>query len=146
MLNNRSVPANVILPHITYQDLGAAIEWLMSAFGFEEHYRYGPPDNPQGAQMRLGDAWIMLRTSRPGEASPRQSGFTSQSLTIFIENVEEHFERSKGQGAKILEEPHETMYGEFQYAAEDLEGHHWLFSRHARDISPSDWGAKLNCD
>jgi uncharacterized glyoxalase superfamily protein PhnB len=87
-----------------------------------------------------------VRTSRPGEASPKQSGFTSQSLTVFIENVEEHFERSKSQGAKIVEEPHETMYGEFQYAAEDLEGHHWLFSRHARDIAPGDWGATVARD
>jgi uncharacterized glyoxalase superfamily protein PhnB len=42
-----------------------------------------------------------------------------------------------------LEEPHETVYGEFQYAAEDLDGHHWLFSRHARDLSPDAWGATL---
>jgi hypothetical protein len=30
-------------------------------------------------------------------------------------------------------EPHETVYGEYQYAAEDLDGHHWLFFRHATD-------------
>ena len=34
--------------------------------------------------------------------------------------------------AEIVEEPHETVYGEFQYAAVDLEGHHWLFSRATR--------------
>jgi|SRR6185437_3552268 len=146
MLNNRSVPANIILPHITYRNLPAAMKWLTDAFGFEEHYRYGPPDDPQGAQMHLGEAWIMVRASRPGEASPKQSGFTSQSLTLFIENVEEHFERSKSFGAKILEKPHETMYGEFQYAAEDVEGHHWLFSRHARDVSPREWGATVAQD
>ena len=38
--------------------------------------------------------------------------------------------RTKAAGAKILEEPHETEYGEYQYAAEDLDGHHWLLSRH----------------
>jgi len=43
----------------------------------------------------------------------------------------------------IVEEPNETMYGEFQYGVKDLEGHHWLFSRHARDIDPSDWGAMI---
>jgi uncharacterized glyoxalase superfamily protein PhnB len=43
-----------------------------------------------------------------------------------------------------LEEPHETVYGEFQYAAEDLEGHRWLFSRHARDLSPEAWGATIS--
>lgn len=142
MLNNRSVPTSVILPHLVYQNLPDAIAWLRDVFGFEEHYRYGRPDEPQGAQLHLGDAWIMVRTdSRPGSASPRQFGAWTQSLTIFIENVEEHCARSKARGAVIVEEPNETMYGEFQYGVEDLEGHHWLFSRHARDVNPADWGA-----
>lgn len=141
MTNNRSVPANVILPHLVYQNLPAAIAWLREAFGFEEHYRYGPPDDPQGAQLHLGDAWIMVRTSREGSASPKQAGIWTQSLTVFIENVEEHYERAKSRGARITEEPHETIYGEFQYGAVDPEGHHWLFSRHARDVNPPDWGA-----
>jgi hypothetical protein len=38
--------------------------------------------------------------------------------------------------------PFETVYSEFQYAA-DLEGHRWLFSRHARDLSPDTWGARI---
>lgn len=46
-------------------------------------------------------------------------------------------------GAKITEAPHETCYGEFQYGAEDLDGHRWLFSRHARDLSPDEWGAAI---
>jgi hypothetical protein len=33
------------------------------------------------------------------------------------------------------------MYGELQYAALDLDEHHWLFSRHARDMEPEEWGA-----
>jgi hypothetical protein len=34
---------------------------------FVEHYRYGESDERvEGAQMRLGDAWIMLTSARPG--------------------------------------------------------------------------------
>lgn len=44
-------------------------------------------------------------------------------------------------GARIPEEPHLTECGEYQYAAEDLDGHHWLFSRHAADRAPEDRGA-----
>jgi hypothetical protein len=43
----------------------------------------------------------------------------------------------------IVEELNEAAYGEFQYGVEDLDGHHWLFARHARDVNPEDWGAKL---
>ena len=143
MTNNRSVPADIILPHLVYQDVGAAAAWLIKTFGFIEHYRYGDPSDPEGAQMHLGDAWIMLRRARPGSGSPAQIGAATQSLTIFIEDVDGHFAASKSAGAKIVEDLHETEYGERQYGVEDLEGHHWLFSRHARDVSPDQWGATL---
>jgi uncharacterized glyoxalase superfamily protein PhnB len=141
MLTNRSVPANIILPHVVYQDLEHAIVWLNHTFGFEEHYRYGDPVS--GAQVHLGDAWIMLRQARLGSGSPAQLGYTTQSLTVFIEDVEAHFQRTKSAGAKIVEPLHQTEYGELQYGVEDLDGHHWLFSRHARDVNPEEWGAKL---
>jgi uncharacterized glyoxalase superfamily protein PhnB len=141
MIDNRSVPTNIILPHITYQDLPAAIDWLTRAFGFIEHYRYGDPIS--GAQMHLGDAWIMVRQAKPGMSSPLQVGYGTQSLTIFIDDVEAHFERTKSAGARVVEDLNETIYGEFQYGVVDLDGHHWLFSRHAHDINPADWGAKV---
>lgn len=93
--------------------------------------------------MHLGDAYIMLRSARPGETSPKRAGLRTQSLTVFVEDVDAHFERAKSAGAKIVEELHETMYGERQYGVEDLEGHHWLFSKHARDVAPQEWGAKV---
>jgi hypothetical protein len=43
----------------------------------------------------------------------------------------------------MVEDLHETVYGELQYAAWDLDGHHWLFSRHAKDLSPEEWGATV---
>jgi uncharacterized glyoxalase superfamily protein PhnB len=141
MIRNRSVPADVVLPHLVYRDVEAAIAWLSSVFGFAEHYRYGEPVN--GAQMHLGDAWIMVSGERAGRASPARIGFTTQSLTVFVEDVEAHFEKAKAARAKIVEELHETEYGELQYGVEDLDGHHWLFSRHARDVRPEEWGAKV---
>jgi uncharacterized glyoxalase superfamily protein PhnB len=138
-MRNRSVPADIILPHLVYEDVAAAIDWLTRTFGFTEHYRYGDP--AQGAQMHLGDAWIMLSLAREGRKSPAQAGVWTQSLTVFVDDVDAHFEKSKSAGAKIVEDLHETMYGERQYGVEDLGGHHWLFSRHARDVSPDEWGA-----
>jgi predicted enzyme related to lactoylglutathione lyase len=141
MIENRSVPPDTVLPHVMYQDLASAIAWLSRTFGFKEHYRYGEPIS--GAQVHLGNAWIMVKQAGAGSSSPAKLGYGTQSLTVFVDDVEGHFRRAKAAGAKILEEPHETVYGEFQYAAEDLDGHHWLFSRHARDASPDEWGATV---
>ena len=141
MLKNRSVPADTVLPHVTYTDLSKAIDWLTSTFGFIEHFRYGNP--VQGAQLHLGNAFIMVNSARPGRSSPAKLGSATQSLTIFIEDVEAHFAHARAAGADIVEEPHETEYGEFQYGVEDLEHHHWLFARHAHDVSPDAWGASV---
>lgn len=138
MLTNRSVPVDTVLPHVTYRNLAEAMVWLERAFGFREHYRYG--DGPSGAQMLVEKAVIQVRQARDAERVPRETGFGTQSLTVFVEDVDGHYVRAKGGGAKIVEEPHETEYGEYQYAAEDLDGHHWLFSRHARNVAPEDWG------
>ncbi len=138
------MPADVILPHLTYRNVADALAWLAKAFGFVEHYRFGEPGGRvNGAQMHLGDAWIMLNSARPGSASPAQAGHQTQSLTVFVDDVDAHCERAKLTGAKIVEDLHETAYGERQYGVEDLEGHHWLFSRHARDVDPAEWGATV---
>jgi uncharacterized glyoxalase superfamily protein PhnB len=141
MLRNRSVPVNTVLPHITYTNLAQAIDWLAATFGFVEHYRYGDP--VQGAQLHHGNAFIMVNAARPGRSSPAALGSDTQRLTIFIEDVESHYAHSRATRANIVEELHETEYGELQYGVKDLEGHHWLFARHARDISPEAWGATI---
>jgi uncharacterized glyoxalase superfamily protein PhnB len=141
MLTNRSVPTETVLPHLYYDNLSQAVIWLNKVFGFIEHYRYGEP--VQGAQMHLGNAWIMLGSTRPGRGSPVQLRAITQSLTVFVEDIDAHFNHAKLAGAKIVEELHETPYGERQYGAEDLEGHHWLFAKHVQDVDPAYWGATV---
>ena len=91
---NRSVPVNAVLPHVQYRDLAQAIAWLDRVFGFEEHYRYGDPLS--GAQLRLGDACIMIKQAGRREQSPRQLGYGTQSLTIFLEDVEASLRAREG--------------------------------------------------
>ena len=67
--------------------LPAAIDWLGRAFGFVEHYRYGDP-------------------------TPAELGFGTQSLTVFVEDLDAHLAQAKAAGAEIVEDLHETMYGE----------------------------------
>jgi len=129
------------LPHLVYQNLPEAIAWLTRVFGFAEHYRYGEP--AAGAQMLLGRACIMVRQAERGQASPSKLGYGTQSLTIFVEDVDGQYRRVREAGGKIVEELHETQYGERQFGVEDLDGHHWLFSRHARDVGPEEWGARI---
>jgi len=93
--------------------------------------------------MHLGDAWVMIHGAREWSASPAMLGRGTQSLTVFVEDVEAHYRRVKAAGANIVEELNVTVYGERQYGVTDLDGHRWLFSQHYRDTNPGEWGAKL---
>src|SRR5579863_8719871 len=110
MLRNRSVPVDAILPHVRYKDLSAAIDWLTRTFGFVEHFRYGNP--VAGSQVHLGNAWLMLSDGRAGYRNPAELGFGTQMLSVFVEDVEAHHARTKASGAKIVEDLHQTEYGE----------------------------------
>jgi uncharacterized glyoxalase superfamily protein PhnB len=140
-MKNRSVPCDTVLPHLVYEDVETAIEWLSRVFGFREHYRHGQP--AQGAQLRLGPACLMLRTARGDCASPGALGQYTQSITVFVEDVDRHYAWAVEAGALIVEELHEVMYGERQYGAEDPWGHRWLFSQHLKDVAPEEWGARV---
>jgi uncharacterized glyoxalase superfamily protein PhnB len=135
------VPSDTVLPHVIYQNVTEALAWLTKTFGFREHYRYGQPIS--GAQVYLGNAYIILTGPRSGDASPAQLGHRTQYLTVFVDDVDADYGKVKSAGARIVEELQETIYGERQYGVEDLEGHRWLFSQHARDVSPDDWGATI---
>jgi uncharacterized glyoxalase superfamily protein PhnB len=93
--------------------------------------------------MQLANACIMLHSPRDRSISPADAGSRTNSLTIILAGVAPHYTHAREAGATLVEELHETVYGELQYAATDLEGHLWLFSPHARDLSPTDWGATL---
>ncbi len=67
MLKNRSVPTDTVLPRILYRDVAEATAWLTRVFGFREHYHHGNDAGPiSGAQMHLGDAWVMLKRASAG--------------------------------------------------------------------------------
>jgi len=144
MLKNRSVPADILLPHVVYKNVPEAIAWLTRVLGFREHYRYGNTGGlVDGAQMQLGKAYIMVSGAHRGGCTPANLDAYTQSLTGFVEDADAHFRRAKSEGAKIVEDLNETCYGERQYGVDDLDGHHWLFSQHAKDVSPDEWGATI---
>ena len=140
-IKNRSVPTDIVLPHVSYQNISEACDWLSRVFGFRETYRHGDPVS--GVMMHLGPVFLMLHRAREGCLNPVELGYRTQMLTILVKDVDAHYKRSVEAGARIVEELHETVYGERQYGVEDIEGHKWLFSQHARDADPAEWGATL---
>src|SRR5688572_7577685 len=150
MIENRSAPPGPVVPGRFYDDIGAASEWLCSAFGFKEIYRYGPPERPVGAFLstshggsialqisRIGQSrgWqdeAELRPLRPGEA-------ISGGVSVRVADVDGHHDRAAAFGATILNPPTTYPFGERQYTAVDLAGHRWGFTQSVSDVDPAEW-------
>jgi uncharacterized glyoxalase superfamily protein PhnB len=128
-----------ITPYLYYKDVAAALDWLARAFGLKERMRMpGPGSSIMHAEMECAEGVIMLGCPGADYRSPRQLGQATQSLYVFVDEVDKHFRHAKESGAKILEEPADQFYGDRRYGAEDLEGHQWYFAQHVRDVAPED--------
>lgn len=131
-----------IYPFMSYDDAPAAIEWLAGAFGFEAIAVF--PDEERGiahAELRLGDGWIMLSTTRDNEfnvRTPRTLGASTQGIAVYVEDVDAHYARATSAGAEIVRELNDTHYGAREYLARDPEGHLWSFGNYRPSVPVED--------
>jgi len=137
---------------VFYEDAGAAIDWLCSAFGFEVRLRIeGEGGRIEHSELTFGEGLIMVgsageqreRADRGFCVSPRATdGKNTQSLCVCVDDVDAHCARARAAGARIVSEPETKDYGEEYwsdrtYEAVDAEGHHWWFMQRVREPAPS---------
>jgi len=140
---NRSMPPGTIIPELVYRDLGAAVAWICTTFGFRERLRIGN----HRSQLVFGDASIIVVAQPPGHAPDALNaplhGELTHSLMVHVEDVDRHYAHVTQCGARIIAPPTDFPYGERQYTVEDLAGRRWIFSQSLADVDPQEWGGVL---
>ncbi len=118
---------------IFYTDARAAIDWLGKAFGFEARIVVdGPNGEVAHSELLLGEAMILVAQagSMPGSKSPKEvAGGYTQSLYVFVADVDAHCQQARASGAEIIQEPTTQHYGDRSYGCLDFEGHPWNFGQ-----------------
>jgi len=133
-----------ISPAIFYDDASAAIDWLCRAFGFEVRLKVvGDGGRIEHSELTYGDGLIMVGTAggvrKTSTASPKSlGGKNTQSLMLYVDDVDAHCARARAAGATISVELADHDYGpdhwsDRSYGAIDSEGHHWWFSQRIRE-------------
>ncbi len=118
-----------ISPYLNYEDIGAMMAWLAQAFGLVERHSMRSADGKvMHAEMGLHDGVVMMGSPGGDFRNPKRLGQVTQSLYVYIDDLDAHCERARGAGAKIIEEPADQPYGDRRYGASDPEGHHWYFA------------------
>ena len=132
---NRSVPDATVIPELPYAEVGEAADWLRNASGFRIRLRIGN----HRAQLVHRDGVVIVTQLSGGGADGRPG----HSVLVRVEDVDAHHEQAVAAGAAIGSPPTDYPYGERQYTAEDLGGHHWTFSQSIADVDPAEWGGTL---
>ena len=130
-VENRTMPACTIIPELVYDDVTEARRWLCDVFGLVERWHAGD----HRAQLSFGGCTVAITEPRTSEALTGQV-----SLVIRVDDADAHCRHARERGATIVAEPQDYPYGERQYTAEDLGGHHWCFSQSIADVAPEQWG------
>jgi uncharacterized glyoxalase superfamily protein PhnB len=126
---------------LSYEDVGAAVEWLSTAFGFVETGERFVDDEGRvtHAELELDGAAVMLGWPGPDYHSPKRHAEECQhaarwlatpwvidGVQVEVDDVDAHYTRARDVGATILREPEDLPFGRL-YSAADLEGHRWMF-------------------
>jgi len=139
MLTNRSAPPATVTPVLIYSDVRAAVEWLQTAFGFEEKVRIG---DAHRSQLAFGtDGAIVVADVRRDKVAP-SGGVVTQEIKLRVDDVDAALARALEAGAQVREEPKTYEYGERSCLVEDPFGHRWELTQTVQDVDPAEWGGE----
>lgn len=126
---------NRVIPVLVYENIVAAHDFLIEAFGFTSGGIHRTPEgNAVHAEVRAGDfaIWLHRVTAEHQMASPLPLAASSSGLVVHVGDVAAHYDRARSRGARVESEPRDMPYGQREYGARDLEGHRWWFASSMR--------------
>ena len=130
-----------IVPQVPYQNIGAAVEFLERAFGFRElrsSRLVGRDGVIHHANVEFGDGVIGIGTQGAhGAVSPRTAGSASGYISVYVDDIDAHYERARAAGAQIGRGPRDHAREYRAYEALDLEGHRWRFVQWMEAVPPT---------
>lgn len=136
-----------IASSLHYRDPARMIDWLCEAFGFELRIKVeGEGGRVEHSELTYGDGVVMVGSERTDDAverfgnrwlSPLTAGGNTQSLMLYVDDVDAHCAQARAAGARIVSEPSLHDYGDDHwadrsYGCVDPEGHTWWFSQRIR--------------
>jgi PhnB protein len=131
-----------VTPHLTIEDAAGALDFYKAVLGASERMRMTMPDGTVAhAEIEIGGSVVMLGDANlpiPTDPSPKALGGSPVSLFVYVENVDEVFERAVAAGAEPVSEPADHFYGDRVATLDDPYGHRWNLATHIEDITPEE--------
>jgi PhnB protein len=105
----------------------------------------GPNDRIMHAELQIGDSIVMLADENPqaGVRSPETVGGASNSLHVYVENVDAVTEKAVSGGAKLIRPVRDEFYGDRTGTITDPFGQIWSIATHVEDVSPEEMKKRM---
>jgi PhnB protein len=139
----KPIPDNYprVVPYLCVNAANAAIEFYRTVFDATERMRMPEPDGRIGhAELEIGTAVIMLSDEFPdlGVKSPPTIGGTPITLTLYVTDVDDVYQRAIDAGSTAVRPLTDQFYGDRTATFEDPFGHRWSIATHVEDVSAQD--------
>lgn len=132
---------HTITPHLTVLGVADAIAFYCHAFGAAELYRNLAPDGKSimHVELMLGDSRFFLHDEFPehGEVSPLGCQCTGVKLHLYVDDVDDMFQRAVEAGATVTMPVQDCFWGDRYGILVDPFGHRWSIATRIEDLSPS---------
>jgi len=131
---------HAITPGLTCKNAAQAIELYKKAFGAKERSRMAGPDGRIAhAELQIGDSMLFVADEFPGmSAAPQASALPSQSLYVYVNDVDATFKQAVGAGCTEGMAVTDMFWGDRFGKVIDPYGHHWNLATHKEDVAPAE--------
>jgi PhnB protein len=132
---------HTVTPSLMVRGADQALDFYKKAFNAEETLRMPGPDGKiMHAEFRIGDSVLMLGEEMPsmGGKSPQALGGSPVSFFIYLENVDQAWQRAISAGAKQVMPLADMFWGDRAGCVDDPFGHHWWLAQHIADLTPEE--------
>ena len=129
-----------VTPYLICRNAEAAIDFYKRAFGAEEIFRIGAPGMVGHAELKIGNAIMMMADEHPemGAVGPETLGGSAVSLMIYVPDVDAFTEKAIKEGLTVMKAVQDQFYGDRSGYFKDPFGHLWSFATHIEDVSPEE--------
>jgi uncharacterized glyoxalase superfamily protein PhnB len=130
-----STSDQVAYPIVSYDDAGAAIEWLKRAFGAEEvAVHKGDDGRVEHMELSFEGGVVMGGSKGVGELASKVEIGSPAAIYLVISNPDAHHERAVAAGAEVVIPLRDEDYGSRGYSARDPEGNVWSFGTYQPEV------------
>jgi PhnB protein len=127
---------HTVTPRLFVRDADKLVDFLKTAFGAKERPR---ADKRSPAEIVIGDSILIVGNVG---ARPAMPAF----LYLYLPDADAAYRRAVKAGAKSLEEPQDTHYGDRRAMVEDAFGNIWQIATHIEDVSPEEIRRRLDAN